>query len=271
MLGGDSGVLDERNRLGIAHLRHGQPQRGLAQIPDPRLVGVALGPIGVVAEPAAFEVGRQCLDTCGRVVEEFDDQYRAGIALYKAPQRLEFDLAAGRVEDKAVDQFDGGGAVFEDDRGRRHCFEHVGELNAADDPVLGQGYQPQLGCDGHSQRTLRSDHDAAKVERTGCGQEFVEVVAADPAQDFGVAAADLVLVRGAELAHGAVAFALEIVASAFFVQRRVVEPPHGRQRAVGEHHFQFFDVVDGFAVDDRAGARRVVGDHAADSRAAGGR
>ena len=122
VLGGDGGIFDEGNRLGVAQLRHGQTQRCLAQIPDPRLVGVTPGPVGVVAEPAAFEGGRQCLDTCGRVVEEFDDQYRTWISMNKRAQWFELDPAARGVEDEAVDQFDGGGAVFEDDRGRRQLW-----------------------------------------------------------------------------------------------------------------------------------------------------
>src|SRR5262249_53378339 len=68
-------------------------------------------------------------------------------------------------------------------------------------------------------------------------------------------------------ANRAIAVGFEPAALARFVELRLVECAKPRERAVGEHDVELEDVIDGFAVQDRPGAARIVRDHAAEGGA----
>ena len=80
----DRGVLDERQRLGVALHRHRQAERGFAEAPDPRLIGgghrsppraAAAGRGEVALE--RVEARRQLL---GAIAVELDAEQRPGVA-----------------------------------------------------------------------------------------------------------------------------------------------------------------------------------------------
>ena len=109
-----------------------------------------------------------------------------------------------------------------------------------------------------------------QVDRRARIDEGVEVVAADAAQHLGKAALDLGGVPLRQRRNRAIARRLDARrrararASCLGGQR-----PKCASRAVGQHHVLLAHVIDGLAVEHRAGAARVVGHHAADGGAAG--
>ena len=127
--------------------------------------------------------------------------------------------------------------MLQDDRRRGHRFEHIGKLYATDDAALGQRHQPQLGRNRQSQCPFRADHDSTEVEGFIGRCKLVEVIAADPALNLGIADADLVLVFCTEFLHYTVTRALEIVAVGFLALCVLVERLHRDGCCVGEHHF----------------------------------
>ena len=65
-------------------------------------------------------------------------------------------------------------------------LEDVLEVEGGDAGGVGQGFELDLGLRDGAEGALGSDDDSGKVEGVRV-QEFVEVVAADPAHDLGVA------------------------------------------------------------------------------------
>ena len=111
----------------------------------------------------------------------------------------------------------------------------------------------------------------AGLARPGRRTEHVEVVAAHAAQDAREAPADLVARSAAR--PGAPGDRCSPSSDARRPRRSHSaggQRAERRPAAVGQHHVEPADVVDGLAVDDGARAGRVVADHAAEVGPAGG-
>ena len=137
------------------------------------------------------------------------------------------------------------------------------ELDRAEHPPLGEGDQAELGRHGQAQSALRPHHDPGQVEGVGRGDEVVQVVAADPAQNLGIAPVDLLGMTAGQIADHPVAVTLQVPAPAAGVQIFLRHGSEMHQAPVRKHHVQLQNVVDGLAVDHGTGPRRVVGHGAA--------
>ena len=124
--------------------------------------------------------------------------------------------------------------------------------------------QIDLGLQRGGQGPLGADQDAAQVEGP-VADAFVQAVSTHPAQDLGVAPPDLVLLGGNQPLEDSDDLALPRGRRQHPRQLRLGESTRGNPLPVGQDHGHFQDVLDGSAVDDRSGARRVVAYHAADS------
>ena len=102
------------------------------------------------------------------------------------------------------------------------------------------------------------------------GDELVQVVAADAAQDSGITQPDLGFQRQAEPLDGTIGGALDVFPRHLCLQLGVGYGAEADRIAVREDDLQCLHVVERFAVDDRARSGGIIGDHAADGGAIGG-
>ena len=158
-----------------------------------------------------------------------------------------------------------------DGRRRGERVEQLVELDREHRLGARQRHQIQLRGDDQAERPLRADNQLGEVEGLRAVDELVEVVAADAPQHFREAAVDFAGAVLGDLPHRAVGARLERIARDGGVERRAIERTETRHRAVRQHDVELEDVIDRLAVQDRAGAARVVRDHAADGGAAGRR
>ena len=110
--GRDRRVFHERERLVIALHRHRQPERGLAEAPDPRLIFRRHGPPPPAAQGGRREIALERLEArrqiLGPIGVELHAEKRARVALRDAtPQRVERGTFARVIEDEAVHDLDG--------------------------------------------------------------------------------------------------------------------------------------------------------------------
>ena len=151
--------------------------------------------------------------------------------------------------------------------GRVHRLIEGREVADAEHPVRRYRLKIELYLTEKSECSFGSDQQVRHV--VAGVVDHVDVVAADPAQQFREAAVDLVglaAVQGTHVAHEvAVALRLDIVTE---IAGNFVE---ARLGAVGEDRVDRAHVVDHVAVADRARAAAVIGGHAADRRAVAGR
>ena len=77
------------------------------------------------------------------VAEKLDNQYCGRGAFYEFTKWFKLRFSTCRVEDKPVDQFDRGRAVFEDCWSGTECLQQSMELDGAKCPCLGTWYQVQ--------------------------------------------------------------------------------------------------------------------------------
>jgi hypothetical protein len=138
--------------------------------------------------------------------------------------------------------------VLEDQGRGGKRLQQILELDRQHRLGLGERHQIDLGARHHRQRALGADQYPGQVERPRRVHELVEVVAADAAQDLGVAPVDLAgqVARGAP--HHAVAGAFEGRRGGTAFGFGVVDRTEVRQRAVGQDHVLLEHVVDGLAV-----------------------
>ncbi len=150
-----------------------------------------------------------------------------------------------------------------DERNRFERRLQAREVQHRQHAASGHGIELHGDVQDHGQRAFRSRDELREVERPSL-RELVEVVAAHPPHHLRVARADLVLVLAHEPAYGPVDLSLEIVLRADRVQLGVVQLAQAHHAAVAQHDGHGDRLVDRLAVLDRARARRVVRDHAAD-------
>ncbi len=228
-LGRHGRVLDERQRPRIARTARRHPQRPADAGTPHRPHALLLGRL----EQRAGAGGRA--HPRGHVVgvaAELDDELRRG---------------AG-VERRGAHQLDRGGSALERgqggvegrvDRGQREHREPAGD---------GALHQPQLGPPDHRQGALRPAHHPGPVGALAA--ERLERVARHAAQQ-----------RRGPGRRGERPRRLH-------AGRRRGAATQGDARSVGHRHAEGEHVVGGEAVHDRAGSRRVVGDHPPEGRPA---
>ncbi len=272
----DGSVFDERERLGVALHRHREAERRLAEAPDARLIGGARRAPPRAADARAgegalqrFKSRRQILRAVG---VELDAEKRASISLKDAPsQRVERGALPRVVEDELVHHLNGRWAVAQDKRCGAQGVEQLFELDRENGLGIRQRDEIDFRLDDEAERALRADHQLGQVERLRRIDEFVEVVAAHAAQDLREAPIDLRRALSCYPAHGAIARGLQRLTRGRGRNLRVRQRTEMHDRPVGEDDVLLQHVVDRLAVQDRAGAARVVRHHAADGRAARGR
>ena len=98
----------------------------------------------------------------------------------------------------------------------------------------------------------------------------VQVVAADAAQHFRKTRFDFRAVGARDALNFAINVAFERIEPAFGLELMLVVRLEARARAIGEDHVLGDDVVNRFAVDDRAHACRIVAHHPAECGTAAG-
>ena len=202
--------------------------------------------------------------------------------------------ALGRQpQHEPVEQLGGRRLAGKDRAHRRHGRLHRVEVQHDDGAYLGQGKQVHERFGEGAQCAFGAGDQLRQVElgagihlcfaaarfgdqsRSGnavaaLGHEFVEVIAAHPAEDGRKARGDFRSVFG----HDALDFAMHVpdqVAARLF-EPQLARPQRCKRRgaSVGQHDVERDDAVDGLAVPDRACAGRVVADHAAQVGAAAG-
>ena len=174
------------------------------------------------------------------------------------------------IEDETVHHLDGRRAVAEHERRGGECIEQLRELDRQHRLGRRQRHEIDPRRQHERERPFGPDDQPRQVERSCWIHELIEVVATDAPQDAGKPPADFIGMPRRQLAHRAIARAHQIAAGACGVEIRPAERLKAVNRAVGEHDFEIEDVIDRLPVQDRSRAARVVRDHPADRRAAGG-
>ena len=160
----------------------------------------------------------------------------------------------------------------QDQRRGLQRLEQLGELNRQHRLGVRQRDQVDLRLEHDAERAFRSDHQLRQIERPVGADELVEVVAANTAQHFGKPAIDLTGVLPREAPDHCDSSPLQDP------PRRTSPRPPSCERSLkratepsDEHHLLLEHVIDRLAVEHRARTARIVGHHAADRGAAGGR
>ena len=171
-------------------------------------------------------------------------------------------MGAGRVAGHAA----GDGA----DRAARHAAGHAAGRAVGRAAGGGAGCAARHGAGRPIGRAVGEAADHAHGHAAGAaGHEGVDVVAADPPEQGGEAACDLVRFAGAQRAHASDQIRMVAVSGdPREVPRHLAEPdraPARKNRADRVH------VVHHVAVADGARAARVVAGHASDGGPVGGR
>ncbi len=253
-------VLDARRGLGAAGAAGEQGQARLAQVPHLRHFARVGGGQEAAAQPHLFEQ-RQLLPL---VVVKFHDEYGgagAGVQVKQLPRRREGRLAPGLVEEQIVYLLDGGGPERQQRRHRLECVVDGVKKQQAQPLGLGRLHRADLCGEDEGEGALAAADELGKVHAAGARPEVAVQAVAGPALGEAVMKAGeyFLRVRRDERVHGRQTVA----------QVGAVRAEH-RHRPVGQHHLHAFHMVDRRAVDRRARARGVVGDHAAEGGAGTG-
>ena len=186
-------VLDERHRFAGALHRHDDVEPGLAYLPDPALGG-GLGRLDHRAPKA--EIGHQLAQTAQLsdlrlwlVAGELDQQESIRRAAHEALDQgpVRGDLAA-ELEDGAIDQLDRRRPELDDRFGRGHGVIEGREVADAEHPMPRQRLQLQQQAAEEGKRAFRADQELRHVVPGRL--DAIEIVAADPAQNFGKSGRD---------------------------------------------------------------------------------
>ena len=134
--------------------------------------------------------------------------------------------------------------------------------------ALGDGAKGALGADDHAGHV---EGLSLFVVRGGGPRvhEVFEVVAADAADNLGVAGLDFVAVGLGDVDDATVYLRLQGVAGELALKLGGVDAAETGAAAVGEDGLDLHDVVDGLAVNHRVGATGVVADATANAGAVG--
>ncbi len=275
-------VLHERDRLSLLLHRHHDVEAGGADVGDRRLqlrvedVDHA-APFRPALAPAEAEIADQLVQArelpqvlAVIVLAELDEEHGFRVAAHELlKRRTEHRNVPGEADHRTVDQLDRDGVEPDDVLGGLHGLVEAAEMAGADRAPSRQRRELQRDPRGEGERSFRADQDVGEVEIVAAGHERIEVVAADPALDLGVPRLDLVGFAQPDQEK---------------VAREAAERRGGRNlrevgargsemrgAAVGEHRVDRQHVVAHRAVAQRAGAAGIVGGHAADGRARGGR
>ena len=171
-------------------------------------------------------------------------------------------------QDEIVHHLDGGGSVPQHQRRGAERVEQVIELDRQQRLLCRQRHQRDPGLDDEAERAFGADDDAGQIDGTRRIDECIEVVAADAAQHLRKAPVDFRRMADGELGNAAVGARFDAVALLRARQLPGIERAEMRQRSVRQHHALLEHVIDGLAVQHRAGAARVVGHHPAHRGAA---
>ena len=269
-----AGVLHPGIGLGIALHAHQQPQTGFAQLPNGLLgSGLDRPHIGIahfaLAQPS-LQLVHLAAQLGFRLGEVFDDQQSGGVAVEKAAARRVLNGIDGLVEQNLVDQFAGDRRGLQSHEIGLHRLDQVGEMHGDQPLVRRQFDQIELGFDHRAQSAFGTDRDLAQIKGRAVNK-FIEIVAGNAPHHRRKPRADLFGAIASNAANFTVDLTFEIVAGGALLVSLFIHRPQYRPRTVGEDHFQFEDVVDGLAVNDRMSTAGVVADHTADiGTAAGG-
>ena len=242
----DRRVFDERNGLGVAVNAHQQSQAALADIPNHILVGFSQQIDAGIAQPLPFHIGFQVFHLAGqfplRFPIELHQQHGPRIPLHKGqvaglPHRF-----PGAGQHHIIQHFHRGGAVFQHFLSGRAGRENVPEMQYGQGSHGRARHQINLGLRNHAQRTLGADDHFGQVDRL-LAEERIQIVAADPAHNFGVAGLNFHQVFPGNLQHAPVNVRFQSLAAELgrqFVGFQGAEVGLGR---IGQNHIHFPNVV----------------------------
>ena len=123
----------------------------------------------------------------------------------------------------------------------------------------GRGHQVNLSLGDDAQGALGAHHHARQVGRT-LAHEVIQIVAANPAHDFGVAGLNLRKVLLSNALDTTVNVRLQAGTAELGFQLVAFQGTEVGLGTVGQYHVQLHDVVQGLAVNHRVGAAGVVAD-----------
>ena len=231
-----------------------------------------------VAEAARREIPLDRVEPRRQVVfrlgVQLDAEQRLGIAVDERPLHLlERRALPGMAEDEPVHHLDRRRPMGQNYRRRLERLEQVGKLNREDGLESRQRHQRQLRLEDDAERALGPDHQLGHVERRGAVRaarrdQRIQVVAANPAKHFRIAAVDLFDVLSHQAPHLAITGAFQRIARAQFVDLVRFQRSKVRQRSIRQDDVLFEDVIDSLPVQHRSRTSRIVRHHAADGGAA---
>ena len=264
-LGRHRGVLYEGNRFVVVLHRGREPQSGFTQAPDAGLRRqVRLGVV-MVAELPSPQIFLQRLHARRQIFfligVHFDAQRRARIARnVGVADPVEHGVLASEIEDGFIHHFHRRRFMFEDHRGGGKRFQQLLEADHHHCLELRQRHQVDLRFEDHAQRALRAHHDPGQIHGLVLIDKFIQIVAGDAAQNFGIAAVDLSGVFPGESQHRAVAGGFERIARRHFTPRHFAKV---HDAAVPKQDSLLQNVIDGLPVKHAARAAGIIGHHAA--------
>ncbi len=253
----------------FTRLNRDGPERRLAHVPD----GGGLVRIADDEVRTGIEGGRPFTKPFGLRVgllggprTELDEQR----ALAKR-QQLDFvephPLGAKRIGDRVVEPFETDRLVGQD---RGHVVgrdERVRKAEAHQTPERGACGEAKRRFEHRDAGAFAADERARDVEAV-LGQQFVEVVAGDPARNAGKFRSNQRREAIADALEPGVDLSLPPACRDDGFELSIAGLPDGHARAVVQHHVERVDVVDGLAAHQRVHAARVVADHATQGAAA---
>ena len=285
-------VLDERDRLSVPLHRHHDVEARLAHVPH-RALEPGLHRLDHRAGKAEvrhqLDEAREPGEEGGAVLaRELHQQQRVGRAAHEPLDGgTERRDVARELDEGAVDELHRARAERHDVPRRGHRLVEGREVTHPEHAVGRQRLQVELDLGEESERALGSHQQVGHVVAAGhaaghaagrasdhraggtAGHEGVDVVAADPPEQGGEAARDLVGLAGAQRAHAPDEIGVVFVAGEPREIPGDLAEPH--RVPVGENCADRVHVVHHVAVADGARAAGVVAGHAADGGAVGRR
>ena len=239
-------IFDKGNRLGVAVNAHQQPQAALADIPNHILVGFRQQVDAGIAQPLPLHIGFQGGHFAGqfplRFPIELDQQHRPGIPLHKGQVAGLAHRFPGAGQHHIIQHFHRGGAVFQHFLSGFAGLENVPEMQHGQRGHRRPRHQIDFGIGDHAESSLGTRHHFAQVDRL-LAQERVQVVAADPAHNLGIAGLDFRQILPGNPQNAAVNIRFQPLAIQLggqFVGFQGAEMGRG---GVGQNHIHFLNVV----------------------------